>query len=596
MRDFPKLLSSQIAYDIARNLLDGFDKHYRIFRAANQQAKTLFEHGDWPALAALQRDRIAFYDDRVREAEILLQEEYDAENLDDSVWQQTRLHYIGLLTTHHQLELAETFFNSVYTRLLHRAYFHNDFIFVRPTIATEYIENDEPPTMPTYRAYYPVDRDGLVQTMHRVIGSFQFQREFADLDRDTAYVLRAINDELGDFRVLPNFQVHVLSSLFFRNQTAFIIGRAVNGDRTIPLAIPVKQDARGKLHLDAALLSTEQVQVLFSFTHSYFLVDMDVPSAYVTFLRTLMPRKPRAEIYTSIGLKKHGKNLFYRDLLHHLQNSSGRFRIAPGIKGLVMLVFGLPSFPYVFKVIKDYFPPPKETTRELIKRKYQLVKGNDRVGRMADTLEFSQVAFPLSRFDDELLAELRKHALSMIEFDCDGMGGEEIVIRHPYIERRMIPLNIWLRESADEKVEHGVIEYGNAIKDLVAANIFPGDMLYKNFGVMRYGRMVFYDYDEIEYLTDCNIREVPPPRNEEDELSGEPWYNMAPHDIFPETYRSFLLGDERMRKYFLMHHADFFDPAMWQAHKDKLMAGQVPDIYSYDPRLRFARRYATVPV
>ena len=198
---------------------------------------------------------------------------------------------------------------------------------------------------------------------------------------------------------------------------------------------------------------------------------MEIPSAYVTFLRDLMPRKPRAEIYTSLGLQKQGKNLFYRDFLHHLQHSSDKFIVAPGIKGPVMLVFTLPSFPYVFKVIKDFYPAPKETTREQVKSKYQLVKQHDRVGRMADTLEYSGVAFPLSRFDEALVRELERHAPSMVEYQRAKDGGE-IVVRHLYIERRMTPLNLWLQEGSDAQVEHGIIEYGNAVKELIAANIF----------------------------------------------------------------------------------------------------------------------------
>ncbi|QEZ45332.1 bifunctional isocitrate dehydrogenase kinase/phosphatase [Cupriavidus oxalaticus] len=591
MSHFPKLLSSQIAFDVARTMLDGFDKHYRLFREVSHQAKLKFEAGDWHGLQQIQRDRIAFYNERVRESSVILEDEYDAENIDDEIWQQIKLHYIGLLTNHHQPELAETFFNSVCTRILHRSYFNNDFIFVRPAISTEYIENEESPTRPTFRAYYPGSRAGMAACFERIVHNFQLEHPFEDLRRDIGYVVRAIGEHFGDFRTAPNFQIHTLSSLFFRNKSAFIIGRILNGDRTFPLAIPIVHAASGKLMLDTVLLKKEQLLILFSFTHSYFMVDMEIPSAYVTFLRDIMPRKPRAEIYTSLGLQKQGKNLFYRDFLHHLQHSSDQFIVAPGIRGLVMLVFTLPSYPYVFKVIKDFFPAPKETTRELVKSKYQLVKQHDRVGRMADTLEYSDVAFPLSRFDDALVREFQQHAPSMIEYQRGKQGEEEIVVRHVYIERRMTPLNIYLQEGSDEQVEHGVLEYGNAIKELMAANIFPGDMLYKNFGVTRHGRVVFYDYDEIEYLTDCNIRHVPQPRNEEEEMSGEVWYTVRPHDIFPETFRTFLLGDTRVRAAFLRHHADFFDPAMWQGHKDRLLAGHVHDFFAYHPTERFINRY-----
>ncbi|NIF45424.1 bifunctional isocitrate dehydrogenase kinase/phosphatase [Burkholderia sp. Tr-862] len=585
MNHFPKLLSSQIGFDVAQTMLEYFDRHYRIFREAAVDAKTLYERADWHGLQRLARERITSYDDRVQECVEVLQDEYDAENIDDEVWQQIKLHYIGLLTSHRQPECAETFFNSVCCKILHRSYFNNDFIFVRPAISTEYLENDEPAAKPTYRAYYP-GTDGLAATLERIVTNFQLEPPFEDLARDIGCVMQAITDEFGEFDAAPNFQIHVLSSLFFRNKSAYIVGRIINADRVLPFAVPIRHVRPGLLALDTVLLRRDLLQIIFSFSHSYFLVDMGVPSAYVDFLCTIMPGKPKAEIYTSVGLQKQGKNLFYRDLLHHLSHSSDRFIVAPGIKGLVMLVFTLPSFPYVFKIIKDHFPPPKETTREQIMEKYQLVKRHDRLGRMADTLEYSSVALPISRLDHALVRELEKEVPSLLEYE-DG----NLVIKHLYIERRMTPLNLYLQNGTDADIEHGVKEYGNAVKELMKANIFPGDMLYKNFGVTRHGRVVFYDYDEIEYLTDCNVRRVPPPRNEEDELSGEPWYTVGPHDIFPETYGPFLLGDPRVRAVFMKHHADFFEASLWQASKDKLLQGELPDFYPYDASLRFSVRY-----
>jgi isocitrate dehydrogenase kinase/phosphatase len=281
--------------------------------------------------------------------------------------------------------------------------------------------------------------------------------------------------------------------------------------------------------------------------------------------------------------------LFYRDFLQHQRHSTDKFRIAPGIKGMVMLVFDLPSFPFVFKVIKDFFPHQKETSRAQIKSKYLLVKTHDRVGRMADTLEFSNVAFPLARFEPELIAELKKFAASQLEIsDRDGDGQLEVILRHVYIERRMIPLNLYLQDATPEQRARAVVEYGKAIKDLVAANIFPGDMLWKNFGVTRNGKVVFYDYDEIEYITDCHFRRVPKPRNEEEEMSGEIWYKVGPHDVFPETFGPFLLGNPAVREVFMRHHADLLDVAFWQAHQTRIRAGQVFDVFPYEPERRFA--------
>ncbi|MDB5849250.1 MAG: bifunctional isocitrate dehydrogenase kinase/phosphatase, partial [Rhodoferax sp.] len=453
---------------------------------------------------------------------------------------------------------------------------------------------------PTYRAYYPAPGN-LEEVLLQLVVGFDLQRAFGDLPRDVALVAEVLRAQLGDAPLRANFQIQVLASLFFRNKGACICGKVINGFAEHPFVLPVLHNPQGRLVIDAALFGEDELLTLFSFAHAYFMVDMEIPSAYVQFLRSMMPRKPRSEIYNALGLAKQGKTLFYRDLLHHLNHSSDRFRIAPGIKGMVMLVFDLPSFPYVFKIIKDYFPPQKDTSRELIKSKYQLVKHHDRVGRMADTQEYGDVAFPRHRFDDALIAEIEKFAPSQLELgdpaESDARDGrQEVVLKHVYIERRMIPLNLYLQEAFDAgadsprgraQIERVVIEYGNAIKDLVAANIFPGDMMWKNFGVTRHGKVVFYDYDEIEYLTDCDFRQVPAPRNEEEEMSGEVWYRVGPRDVFPETFAPFLLGHPAVREVFMQHHADLLEAGFWQQHKERIQAGHVHDVFPYEQSKRF---------
>jgi len=593
---FPERLDSQQAYGIARAMMDGFNRHYRLFRAESARAKHRFETADWHAQQRGQRERIEFYDLRVKECVMRLEKEFKAGAQTMEVWQQVKLHYIGLLVNHHQPELAETFFNSVTTKILHRAYFQNDFIFVRPAVSTEYIENEEPRARPTYRCYYP-SRETMAAELRRMVEDFDLHVPFVDLARDVDLVHQAVLRHFDTGRLRANFQIQVLSSLFFRNKGAYVVGKLINGFTELPFALPILHHTRSRLQVDAALFGEDDLLMLFSFARAYFMVDMEVPSAFVQFLRGLMPRKPRAEFYNALGLAKQGKTLFYRDFLFHMRHSSDQFRIAPGIKGMVMLVFDLPSFPFVFKVIKDFYPPPKDTTREQIRNKYLLVKQHDRVGRMADTLEFSEVGFPRDRFEDELIAEIQKFAPSQLEIsDRDGDGQTEVILKHCYIERRMIPLNIYLQEAFDagrddprgrEQIARAVIEYGNAIKDLVAANIFPGDMLWKNFGITRHGKVVFYDYDEIEYITDCNFRRVPAPRNEEDEMSGEVWYAVARNDVFPETFAPFLLGNPAVREVFMQHHADLLDAAFWQSHKDRILAGHVHDVFPYERARRF---------
>ena len=571
------------AHQIALAMIQGFNKHYTLFRQTCREAKTRFEHGDWLGVHKAVKERIRFYDDRVDECVERLRNEFDAATIDYATWQQIKLLYIGLLLNHKQPELAETFFNSVTTKILHRNYFHNDFIFVRPTISTENLEGDD---SQTYRSYYAKE-DGLRGAVRKIVGDFDWQRPFANLDRDVDYVYAAVHRFLNGMpRREVNFQIQVLGSAFYRNKAAYIIGKAINGSAEYPFAIPVLHDADGKLYLDTILLDAWRIGLLFSLSRAYFMVDMEVPSGYVQFLRSIMPAKPRSELYIMLGLGKQGKTMFFRDFIYHVHHSEDKFIMAPGIRGLVMLVFTLPSFPYVFKIIKDIFGASKNMDHATVKRKFMMVKQVDRVGRMADTLEFSNVMFPLKRFDDEVLEELRTLAPSCFEID-----GDQLIIKHLYIERRMEPLNIHLdrmeRTNNIEGLEHAIREYGSAIREMAQANIFPGDMLWKNFGVTRYGRVVFYDYDEIEYMTDCNFRRIPPAPDFETEMSGEVWYSVAKNDVFPEEFSTFLLASPVLRKTFHKYHSDLLSPKFWQDSQQKIRDGHVEDFFPYPVELRF---------
>jgi isocitrate dehydrogenase kinase/phosphatase len=579
--------SQDVARQIAQTLIEGFDKHYWLFRETSARAKQRYEDADWAGAQRAVRERIRFYDERVRECVERLQEELGAATLDDEAWQQAKLLYIGLLVDHKRPELAETFFNSVVTRILHRTYRHNDFIFVRSAISTEYIESDPP----IYRSHYPEDGE-LEETLVEILRTIGWRRPFADLERDAGFVVRALLEHVGG-RLPPrepNFQVQVLSSGFYRNKAAFVIGRIVNGHSETPFVIPVLHDADGRLVLDTVILDSEEISILFSLSRSYFMAEMDVPSGTVEFLQAIMPAKPRSELYTAMGLGKQGKTLFYRDLRQHLHHSNDLFVEAPGTPGQVMHVFHLPSYPYVIKVIKDVFGPTKTTDRATVRRKFQMVKEVDRVGRMADALEFTELALPLDRFAPDLLAQLEELAPSVIEVE-----GESLVLHHCYVERRLTPLNLYLESASDEEVEAAVREYGNAIRELAIANVFPGDMLWRNFGLTRYGRVVFYDYDEIEYLTDCAFRDIPPPPTPEAELSGEPWYPVGPLDVFPEEFESFLLGSPKVREAFLRHHAELLRPDFWRRCQERVAAGEVVDFFPYPESMRFGARYSEAP-
>lgn len=588
---------------VASMILQGFNRHYSLFRYSAQRAKVLFESAHWHGIQQLSRERIEYYDMRVRECAALLgpvlkntaltpsSNEQELSPEQQQFWQQVKREFAHSLAGHKQPECAETFFNSVSCRVLSRTYFNNDFLFVRPAIATEYIDS----ALPSYRSYYPLDT-GLIPALTQMITDFGLASPFADLPSDVRllarraiHVLRQRLPRDPGLRIGPDCQIQVLNTLFFRNKGAYIVGRFINHTTIHPFAIALTHTPSHHIEIDALLDSADDLSTLFSFTRAYFLVDMEVPSAYVHFLQSLLPRKSAAEFYNAIGLQKQGKNLFYRDFLHHLGHSSDLFQLAPGIKGMVMTVFTLPSYPYVFKMIRDTIAKDG-MDHATVKSRYLLVKKHDRAGRMADTWEYSQVALPKRRFSPELLEELRQEVPSQIE-----ETGDLIVLRHVYIERRMLPLNIYLSRASGTALEMAVKQYGEAIRELAANNIFPGDMLYKNFGLTRLGRLVFYDYDEIQTMTEMNFRHIPPAPNEEAEMASEPWYPIGPNDVFPEEFRWFLLGDRRIREAFMKYHAELLNADWWNACRDRVAQGRLENIYPYDLSKRLPHRRVANP-
>ncbi|HSQ64182.1 MAG TPA: bifunctional isocitrate dehydrogenase kinase/phosphatase [Polyangiaceae bacterium] len=568
---------------IARLILGGFDKHYRIFRAISAGAKDRFERADWAAVQRARIERIDMYDQRVREAVAALAERHP-EAMREAIWPDIKQAYIALLLNHQRPELAETFFNSVACRVLSRTYYNNRHIFWRPAVSTEHIES----LQKTYRSYYPA-RDGLQATMRTMVADFGLVKDWEDLDRDVAAVIDAMSRVLPrPAEAHPDVQVQALSSLFYRNQAAYLIGRVIDGHDRTPFAVPIRQNSRGELYLDALLLHRAELGALFSLARAYFMVDMEVPSAFVEFLKTIFPDKPTAELYIALGLQKQGKTLFFRKMVDHLKHSSDRFVAAPGVPGMVMVVFTLPSFPYVFKVIRDRFEAPKDVDRAQVEAQYRFVKLHDRVGRMADTLEFRDVALPLARFSAAMLKELEEKAPRMLERTSD-----QLVIKHLYVERRLTPLDIHLAHAKDEaQVREGLRDYGNCLRELAYAAIFPGDMLLKNFGITRYGRVVFYDYDEIAELSTIHFRRMPSPTTDEEVLAQEPWFYVGPFDVFPEELPTFVFPQARWRQIFEEEHPALFTADFWLEMQRRVAAGEQIPFYPYPPARRFPHPHA----
>lgn len=571
------LSDSRVANLAARHVFDAWvllaDRHRIITRRAGLR----FASQDWKAMAADHVERLDLYTRHASRAGIEVVEVLGARRHDRMVWAGMKAVYSGLIADRVDQELAETFFNSVTRRV---------FTTVGVDEHIEFVDTDfdtPPGETPGLKVIHQGGSD-IPAILAEVVRAAGFVTPFVDLGADCVAAAALIDQRLRRVGALRSIdRVEMINAVFYRGAAAYLVGRFRTGAHVLPIALAVVH-GEGGLVIDAVLLTENQLSILFSFTRSYFHVDVESPRALVDFLSTLVPRKRRAELYISLGYDKHGKTELYRELRRHLADFSETFQVARGVPGLVMAVFTLPGFDVVFKVIRDRFGEPKKLTRDHVRNRYRLVFHHDRAGRLVDAQEFEHLEFPVDRFEPGLLDTLREVCGREVSVTEDMVH-----IAHCYIERRVTPLDIYLREADPDLAEAAVIDYGQAIKDLAASGIFPGDMLLKNFGVTRHGRVVFYDYDELTALADCSFRPIPPAPSIDEEMSSDPWFPTGPEDIFPEEFPRFLGLDGRLREAFMQHHADIFDHRSWNEWKRRTVAGERMAVYPYESRYRLVR-------
>ncbi|XIY54554.1 bifunctional isocitrate dehydrogenase kinase/phosphatase [Escherichia coli] len=565
---------------IAQTILQGFDAQYGRFLEVTSGAQQRFEQADWHAVQQAMKNRIHLYDHHVG----LVVEQLRC------ITNGTK-HGRGIFTARQRalhpavaglpaLRDCGEFFNSVYCRLFDHRSLTPERLFI---FSSQPERRFRTIPRPLAKDFHP--DHGWESLLMRVISDLPLRLRWQNKSRDIHYIVRHLTETLGTDN-LAESHLQVANELFYRNKAAWLVGKLITPSGTLPFLLPIHQTDDGELFIDTCLTTTAEASIVFGFARSYFMVYAPLPAALVEWLREILPGKTTAELYMAIGCQKHAKTESYREYLVYLQGCNEQFIEAPGIRGMVMLVFTLPGFDRVFKVIKDKFAPQKEMSAAHVRACYQLVKEHDRVGRMADTQEFENFVLEKRHISPALMELLLQEAAEKIT-DL----GEQIVIRHLYIERRMVPLNIWLEQVEGQQLRDAIEEYGNAIRQLAAANIFPGDMLFKNFGVTRHGRVVFYDYDEICYMTEVNFRDIPPPRYPEDELASEPWYSVSPGDVFPEEFRHWLCAAPRIGPLFEEMHADLFRADYWRALQNRIREGHVEDVYAYRRRQRFSVRY-----
>src|SRR6267143_3819996 len=580
------LTDSRLAALCAGTVQRAFLDYDEQFHGITLRARERFLARDWRASYADAAERLHLYGREMAKLTEQIKDALGARLRERSVWTGMKAAYSSLIAQSSRWEIAESFFNSLTRRVFATEGVDQAIEFV----ATDF---DEAPTA-TPADIRRVYSGGSIHEL--LIASLTdpaagFAEEHWDALDATA---RLAGERIQSaFRASPvrtpgneSPILEIIGNVFYRGRGAYLVGRAFrDSDDRSPLAIALclRHENETGIDFDAILIGETDLAILFSFTRAYFRVDTESPYELVRSLSELMPRKRLIDLYNAIGYHRHGKTEFYRDFVRHLHSSRDRFITAEGARGMVMLVFTLPSYDVVFKLIKDHFDYPKESTRADVMRRYRLVFEHDRVGRLVEAHEFEHLSIARDRFAPALLDDLLRDAGSIVRLE-----GDDVMIAHAYVERRIRPLNLFLFEAGDAAVAAAARDYGRAIKDLAASNIFPGDIFTKNFGVTRHGRVVFYDYDELCFMTDCNFRDMPQPTTHEEEISAEPWFSVRQNDIFPEEFPNFLHLPESAWTELLKHHGDLFRPEFWRAVQERLRAGEIPEVFPYPPERRLA--------
>ena len=556
---------------ISEYIYEGFQKYNENFFRITERARRRFEQRDWEGHQQDIIERVELYEKSVRRIVVSLRKNLGPRVVDRKLWHSTRRYFGQRLYNVPDAGFLKTFFNSTTRRIFNTVGTDPEIEFVS-SAPDEGFNPLETLTLNRYPYWGSLDK-----TFKKILEDFTFKVPYRNISADTRIfcqeVQRHYQTHLREHGGFVRFEF--IDSAFFQSARAYLIGRTIQQDHINPIVIALKNTAGG-IEVDAVLMSEEEVSVVFSYTRSYYFANPHSVIGAVHFLHSILPSKPIDELYTVLGRLRQGKTERYRIFSHHLQTTDDRFVHADGDKGLVMLVFTLPSYDLVFKIIRDNFGYPKTINREEVQNKYRLVSRHDRAGRLIDTQEFRNLEFPVNRFGDALLDELLSEAAGTVRVKND-----KLIIDHVYIERRVRPLNLYLREVDRTDAGEVILDYGQTIKDLANNNIFPGDLLLKNFGVTRHRRVVFYDYDEVALVTECDFREIPDSDDDEDVMRSDVWFHVNKNDIFPEEFIKFLSMDPHLRALFLEVHGDLLTADYWNRVKNKLLSGDIELIIPY---------------
>jgi isocitrate dehydrogenase kinase/phosphatase len=561
----------ELIAECSQIIYDGFIRYNNYFHRMTRRAQSRFEQRDWKGHQQDIVDRIDLYEKSVRRIVLALRKILDGRVKDEKLWHEIRTYFSDRLYEVPDNDFMKTFFNSITRRIFGTEGVAPDIEFISsgPSDDIQLIMS-----LNIRRYPYWVSLQKIFET---ILNDFSFRVPYNNIDRDAKNIAEAINahSKINFEDEIEYLRVEFIDTFFYQAARAYLVGKLIHGEGDFPIVIAFKNE-KGGIRVDAVFMDEKDISLIFGYTRSYYFADPNSVIGAVHFIKSMLPRKPIDELYTVLGRLRQGKTERHRTFAEHLNNTRDKFVHAEGDTGLVMIVFTLPSYNLVFKVIRDKFGYPKTISRKDVIGKYKLVSKHDRAGRLIDTQEFLNLEFPISRFSRELREELINDASESVSTE-----GRNLLLKHAYVERRVRPLNLYINESSEEEAKSAIIDYGQAIKDLAKTNIFTGDLLLKNFGVTPHNRVIFYDYDEVALVTECNFRDIPEATDFEDEMLAETWYYVSEKDIFPEEFIRFLSMNEELKTAFMKYHKDLLTSEYWRKVQQQHLKGEVSLVVPY---------------
>ena len=561
----------ELIAECSQIIYDGFIRYNNYFHRMTRRAQSRFEQRDWKGHQQDIVDRIDLYEKSVRRIVLALRKTLNERINDELLWSKIRSYFSDRLYEVPDNDFMKTFFNSTTRRI-----FGTEGVDPELEFTSSGPSDDLQLIMSLNIRRYPY-WVSLQKIFETILHDFSFRVPYDSVDRNAKNISEAINShsKINFEEEIEYLRVEFIDTFFYQAARAYLVGKLIHSEGVFPIVIAFKNE-KGGISVDAVFMDEKDISLIFGYTRSYYFADPNSVIGAVHFIKSMLPKKPIDELYTVLGRLRQGKTERHRTFTEHLNNTRDKFIHAEGDTGLVMIVFTLPSYNLVFKVIRDKFGYPKTISRKDVIGKYKLVSKHDRAGRLIDTQEFLNLELPIHRFSRDLRDDLLNNASESVSTE-----GRNLLLKHAYVERRVRPLNLYINETSEEESKAAVIDYGQAIKDLAKTNIFTGDLLLKNFGVTPHNRVIFYDYDEVALVTECNFRDIPEASDFDDEMLADTWYYVSEKDIFPEEFIRFLSMNETLKNEFMKYHHDLLTAEYWRKVQQQHLKGEVSLVVPY---------------